>query len=187
MDSTSECLSSLLGCTGRALIALNLVDPSVTGHELLESYSAEARHRALPGRNPMQIAAEFGSHHGASAESRSLWSWRRIRAALADGAQPVVLLAGLRYGPILPGLRPWSWPWHPVLVTGFERRGLLLFVHVSDPSRPDTRSDYRIPLFVFKRARTAGMVSVLFWRYLFVRTADVRERVPYPWPCLLFR
>ncbi len=134
--------------------------------------------------SPFEIFAELVRHYGVAAEVRTWWSWKRIRRALRAQQQVIVLVGGFYFQIPFPGLRVWSWPWRSILVTRIERSGPFVFVDLEDPGSP-AHARKRMLLFLFKNSRSAGVTSILIWRYLWLKVTPFRERVPFPWMCLL--
>jgi hypothetical protein len=172
-----------LACIRTVLLERQLIDSGTTEDDLLERYiSVDPRRRDIKGRSLLAIFAELVRDYGIDAEAaggltrRS--TWRRIHRALQGGWQPIVLVSGVRFNILFPGLRVLRWPWHAVIVTRVERGGLRQYVYFYDARGESTSSERRLSLRAFQRSRYAGMVSVCLWRYLWQKVPDLRERVP---------
>ncbi len=177
--STLACIRVCLQQRGK------LPDPGMSEKDLLDGYIAKNPQRAQDSSQPpFEIFAELVRHYGVAAEVRTWWSWKRIRRALRAQQQVIVLVGGFYFQIPFPGLRVWSWPWRSILVTRIERSGPFVFVDLEDPGSP-AHARKRTLLFLFKNSRSAGVTSILIWRYLWLKVTPFRERVPFPWMCLL--
>ena len=184
----SRYLMSPLACIRIYLLERELIKPDVSATALFDRYiSADPRRSQDLGRQPFEVLAELVRDYKVPADVRSWWSWRRIRKELRTGPsrQAIVLVSGFYFKIPFPALRVWSWPWRAILVRHIEPRGPFMFVDLADPGRPSAHTEKQMPLFLFKRSRSAGLGSVLMWRYLWLKVPQFRERVPYPFMCLL--
>jgi hypothetical protein len=178
-------LSTSLECVRQVLIQNGSIDESVASSDLFNAYIG--RHPEIVSSDMeklYEVLAGIARERGLRAEVHNWWSWRRVRISVKSGRPTVVLVMGIWFGIPFGGARVWKSPWQSVLVTRMDGFGPFTRVHVYDPNRQGSASNRRLPLFVFKYSRSRGMGSVLMWRYLWLKTDQMRTRVPFPWTCL---